>query len=69
MPGASVSRVQFAVSEIDRVLGAGFAQANPALVAAVMVSVSMDYAAQLIAAVLAEPEPIVPMMRRSMIRS
>jgi hypothetical protein len=69
MPGASVSRVQFAVSEIDHVLGAGFAQANPALVAAVMVSASMDYAAQLIAAVLAEPEPIVPMMRRSMIRS
>ena len=44
-----VSRLQLAQSEIDRVFGPGFAQANPALVAAVMSSAASDYAATCIA--------------------
>ena len=40
-----VSRLQLAQSEVDHVFGAGFAQANPALVAAVMASAASDHAA------------------------
>jgi hypothetical protein len=44
-----LSRLEFACSEIDRVLGPGTAKANPDLVAAVMQSAATDFAATAIA--------------------
>ena len=39
-------RLQFARDEIDRVFGEGYATAHPDVVAAVMLSASLDWAAQ-----------------------
>jgi hypothetical protein len=47
-----VSRLQLAQQEIDRVFGAGYAAANPGVVAAVMASASSDFAALAIARAL-----------------
>jgi hypothetical protein len=65
-----VSRLRFCRDEIDKTFGAGFAQANPNLVAAVMLSASMDFHGLTLARVLedvahalAEEEPIVPVRR------
>jgi hypothetical protein len=60
-----LTRLEFACSEIDRVLGPGTAKANPDLVAAVMQSAATDFAAIAIAhaiadvaAALVEPETV-----------
>jgi hypothetical protein len=45
-----ISRLEFAREEVDRVFGAGYAVAHPDVVAAVMISASMDWAAMTIAA-------------------
>lgn len=45
-----ISRLQFARDEIDRVLGPGTAQRHPELLAAVMLSASLDWAAMHLAA-------------------
>ena len=44
-----ISRLQFARDEIDRVFGSGYAAANPNVVASVMASAALDYAANLLA--------------------
>jgi hypothetical protein len=62
-----IARLEFARDEVDRVFGAGFADAHADLVAAVMLSASLDFAAGLIASALLEDEPIVP-MRRGILR-
>ena len=54
-----MSRLQLAQTEIDRVFGAGFAQANPGLVAAVMTSAASDYAAAHIADALGHSARLV----------
>ena len=58
-----ISRLAFARQEIDRVFGEGYAQTNPNVVAAVMESAALDFAAfaianslQQIAAALTEDE-------------
>jgi hypothetical protein len=68
-----VARLEFAVNEIDRVLGAGFSVAHPELVGIVMQSATADWCAarlavaiEQVAMALAEPE-VVP-VRRSMLR-
>jgi hypothetical protein len=40
-----VSRLQLAQVEIDKVLGDGYARANPQVVSAVMIAASLDWAA------------------------
>jgi hypothetical protein len=68
-PADPIARLQFARDEIDRVFGPGYAAAHSDLVAAVMISASLDYAAELIAAVLMEPDdPVVP-LRRGLVRT
>jgi hypothetical protein len=63
-----IARLQFARDEIDRVFGEGYAAAHPDVVAAVMISASLDFAAGVIAAALVEPdEPIVP-VRKGILR-
>ena len=47
-----VSRLQLAQVEIDKVLGDGYARANPQVVSAVMIAASLDWAAMTIAAAL-----------------
>jgi hypothetical protein len=69
-----VARLEFAVSEIDRVLGRSFSAAHPELVGVVMQSATLDWCAaglaaaiEQVAMALAEPEPIVP-VRRELVR-
>jgi hypothetical protein len=45
-----ISRLQLAQQEIDKIFGAGYAAANPTLVAAVMASAASDWAAATVAA-------------------
>ena len=45
-----ISRLQFAQAEVDRVLGDGYARANPQAVSGVMIAASLDRAAMTIAA-------------------
>jgi 3-oxoacyl-[acyl-carrier-protein] synthase III len=40
-----ISRLQFARDEVDRVFGEGYAAAHPDVVASVMLSASLDWAA------------------------
>jgi hypothetical protein len=63
-----ISRLQFARDEIDRVFGEGYAAAHSDVVSAVMLSASMDFAAQLIASALVEDEPEVVPVRRALLR-
>jgi hypothetical protein len=44
-----ISRLQLVVQEIDKTFGAGFAAANPDLVAATMTSAALDYGALVLA--------------------
>jgi hypothetical protein len=45
-----ISRLQFARDEVDRVFGQGYAAAHPEVVASVMLSASLDWAAMHLAA-------------------
>jgi hypothetical protein len=71
-----ISRLELARTEIDRVLGAGYAAENPNLVIAVMNAASSDYAAQLIArslrdiaVALLEEEPSVITQAHELLRA
>lgn len=55
-----ISRLQFARNEVDRVFGAGYAAAHPEVVASVMTSAAIDYAAQVIAAALVAESELDP---------
>ena len=55
-----VSRLQVAQAEIDRMLGDGYARANPQVVSAVMIFASLDWAAMTIAGALVAEEVSVP---------
>jgi hypothetical protein len=56
-----ISRLEFAQSEVDRVFGTGYASAHPDVVSAVMISASLDWAAERVSAAIVEasfePEP------------
>jgi hypothetical protein len=56
MPDDPISRLEFARQEVDRVFGQNYAAEHPDVVAAVMVSASLDWAAMTIAKALTEPE-------------
>ena len=55
-----VQRLQVAQTEIDKVLGDGYARANPQVVSAVMISASLDWAAMTIAAALVAEQETAP---------
>lgn len=65
MTETPISRLQFARDEIDRVFGSGYAASHPDVVAAVMQSAAIDFAAftlaravsEVAAALLAEDAP------------
>jgi hypothetical protein len=66
-----LARLQSARDEIDRVFGSGYAQANPDVVSAVMISASLDFhgliisrALEGVAGALFEDE-VVPAVRRA----
>jgi hypothetical protein len=66
-----LARLQFARDEIDRVFGSGYAQANPDVVSAVMISASLDFHGLIIsrtlegvAGALVEPDEVVPVRRQ-----
>ena len=49
-----ISRVELAQRELDRVFGANYARSHPEVLAAVVQSASMDYAAHLLARAIAD---------------
>ena len=54
-----IARLELARAEVDRVFGAGYAAAHSDVVSAVMISASLDWAAQLVAvALVAEDKPV-----------
>jgi hypothetical protein len=57
------SRLQHVVAELDHVLGEAYAAANPNVVAAVLISSSIDTAGVLIAIALTEDDRVVPLRR------
>ena len=70
MSSDPISRFAFAVQEIDRTLGPGYAKQHSDVVCSVMASAASDYAAlaiarslDTIAAALLEPDDIVPISR------
>jgi len=54
MADSPITRLQFAQQEIDRVFGTGYAAAHAELVAAVMQSAALDFAAITIARAIAD---------------
>jgi hypothetical protein len=55
----STSRIEFAVAEIDRALGEGYAAGHAELVAAVVIAASLDWGAMVIAAALSDDETVL----------
>jgi hypothetical protein len=64
-----VSRLQLAQVEIDKVLGDGYARANPQVVSAVMIAASLDWAAMTIAAALVAEEETMPHNGSGLVRA
>jgi hypothetical protein len=68
-----IARLEFCRQEVDRVFGAGHAAANPELVATIMLTAALDFAAirlsaaiEQVALVLSEPLPDdAPIVRAS----
>jgi hypothetical protein len=70
-----IARLEFCRQEVDRVFGAGHAAANPELVATIMLTAALDFAAirlsaaiEQVALVLSEPETMAdntPIVRAS----